>query len=65
MVRKPILYFIGGSSNIGRGRRPRPILPAEANKIQYWSIQHPLFVIFFTKITPFLGQEYQGKKLKG
>ena len=63
MVRRPLLYFIGRSSN--NGRRPSPILPAEAKKIQYWSNQHPLFVIFFTKITPFLGQEYQGKKLKG
>ena len=59
MVRRPILYFIDQS------HRPRSILPAEANKIQFWSTQHPLFVIFFTKITPFLGQEYQGKKLKG
>ena len=57
MVRRPMLYFIG--------RRRRPILPAEANKIQNWSTQHPLFVIFFTKITPSLGQEYQGKKFKG
>ena len=36
-----------------------------ANKRQYWLTDHPLFVIFFTKITPFLGQEYQRKNLEG
>ena len=53
MVRRPILYFIGRSSNIGRGRRPRPILTAEANKRQYWLTD--LFVIFYTKITLIMG----------
>ena len=55
MVRRPTLSFIGRSSNIGRGRRPRPILTAEANKRQYWLTDHPLFVIFCTKIAPIMG----------
>ena len=49
------MSFIGRSSNIGRGRRPRPILTAEANKRQYWLTDHPLFVIFYTKITLIMG----------
>ena len=55
MVRRPILPFIGWSSNIGQGRRPTPILTAEANKRQYWLTDHPLFVIFYIKITPIMG----------
>ena len=43
--------FLIGPGNNGRGRRPRPILTAEANKRQYWLTDHPLFVIFYTKIT--------------
>ena len=33
----------------------RPILTAEANKRQYWLTDHPLFVIFYTKITLIMG----------
>ena len=62
MVRRPILSFIDRSSNIGRGRRLRPIITASANKRQYWSTDHPVFVIFFTKNTTFFIQEYHGKK---
>ena len=51
MVRRTILSFIGRSSNIGGGRRPRSILTAEANKRQYWLTDHSLFVIFYTRIT--------------
>ena len=55
MVKLPILSFIGQSSNIGRGRRPRPILTAEANRRQHWLTDHPLFVIFYTKIILIMG----------
>ena len=49
MDRRPILSFFGRSSNIGRS------LTAEANKRQYWLTDHPLFVIFYAKITLIMG----------
>ena len=42
----------------------RPILTAEANKGQYWSPNHPLFVIFFIKITPFIGTRIPKKEVR-
>ena len=52
MVRGSISYFI--VSNFSQARRPKPTVHAEANNIQFWLTHHPLFVLFYTKITPIL-----------
>ena len=39
MVRRPILSFIGQSSNIGRGCRPRPILTAKFLNFQIGQVK--------------------------